>query len=422
VGYEITVDVSYTDAQGTAESLTSSATSAVANVNDDPTGSVSISGVASEGRTLTAVTSSITDADGLGTFSYQWYADGSAISGATSSAYTLTSSEIGSTITVGVSYTDAQGTAESLASSATSTVVERTTSDVTVFVENRAGNSFTGATGVMYSADGDSPFYLKATSLGPRNSFELIAKPTVLANSLDFTIIDSNTLGTVTLGSSLSGWTNTVNTSISNEYRFSGIGALDNSNAFAANTETVVATFTTTGATHKAFDISLSNVSVGSVDLADQTFSASTQSIHSSNGGTFQPEGDAMVWLDAVMSYNNSVSRDIKSADALDALRLSVGMTTSAGTATAYDYLAADFNQDGRVTSADALEILKSSVGLSGSLSAEWIFVDSNADLTGINRRDTTVTRGKALTDMGATENVTLTAILVGDVNDSYFG
>ena len=40
--------------QGTAESVASSATSAVANVNDDPTGSVTISGTATQGETLTA--------------------------------------------------------------------------------------------------------------------------------------------------------------------------------------------------------------------------------------------------------------------------------------------------------------------------------------------------------------------------------
>ena len=39
---------------GTEESVASSATSAVANVNDDPTGSVTISGTATQGETLTA--------------------------------------------------------------------------------------------------------------------------------------------------------------------------------------------------------------------------------------------------------------------------------------------------------------------------------------------------------------------------------
>ncbi|MDC6454790.1 hypothetical protein PQY68_06050, partial [Planktomarina temperata] len=122
VGTAISVRVSYTDGQGTAETLTSSATSSVQNVNDSPTGLASISGTAAEGETLMAVTSSIADADGLGSFSYQWLRDGTAISGATNSTYALTSGDVGTAISVRVSYTDGQGTAETLTSSATSSV------------------------------------------------------------------------------------------------------------------------------------------------------------------------------------------------------------------------------------------------------------------------------------------------------------
>ena len=71
VGKTITVTASYTDTQGTAESVASSATSAVANVNDDPTGSVTISGTATQGETLTA-SNTLADADGLGTITYTW--------------------------------------------------------------------------------------------------------------------------------------------------------------------------------------------------------------------------------------------------------------------------------------------------------------------------------------------------------------
>ncbi|MCE9688675.1 hypothetical protein LZP73_21245, partial [Shewanella sp. AS16] len=54
VGASISVVASYTDNQGTAESVTSSATAAVGNVNDAPTGSVSITGTAIEDQSLTA--------------------------------------------------------------------------------------------------------------------------------------------------------------------------------------------------------------------------------------------------------------------------------------------------------------------------------------------------------------------------------
>ena len=89
--------------------MQSSATSAVANVNDDPTGTVTITGTGRQGETVTANVSALADADGLGTLSYQWKADGTDISGATSSTYTLTQAEVGKAITVAVSYTDGGG-------------------------------------------------------------------------------------------------------------------------------------------------------------------------------------------------------------------------------------------------------------------------------------------------------------------------
>ncbi len=122
VGDTITVTVSYTDGGGTDETLTSAASAAVTNTNDDPDGAVTISGTASEGETLTADTSAISDADGLGAFSYQWQADGSAINGATGTTFELTQAQVGETITVKVSYTDGGNTAETLISAATATV------------------------------------------------------------------------------------------------------------------------------------------------------------------------------------------------------------------------------------------------------------------------------------------------------------
>ena len=122
VGKEITVNVSYTDGYGAVESLISNPTSSVININDDPTGTVTIDGVAGEDETLTANTSSLADEDGLGTFSYQWMADNVAISGAVSDTFTLTQSEVGKEITVNVSYTDGYEEVESLISDPTDTV------------------------------------------------------------------------------------------------------------------------------------------------------------------------------------------------------------------------------------------------------------------------------------------------------------
>jgi len=121
VGKTITVTASYTDLLGTAESVSSTATAAVVNVNDLPTGSVTITGTATQGQVLTAA-NTLADLDGLGPITYQWKANGTNISGATGSTYTLTQAEVGKTITVTASYTDLFGTAEAVSSSATASV------------------------------------------------------------------------------------------------------------------------------------------------------------------------------------------------------------------------------------------------------------------------------------------------------------
>ena len=125
VGKAITVRVAFTDDAENEESLTSTATAAVAaRPNSPATGLPTISGTAHEGETLTADTSGISDSDGLigVTYSYRWLADDTGIAGATGSSYTLTSEEVGKAITVRISFTDDAENEESLTSAATAAV------------------------------------------------------------------------------------------------------------------------------------------------------------------------------------------------------------------------------------------------------------------------------------------------------------
>jgi Ca2+-binding RTX toxin-like protein len=121
VGKKITVKASYTDMFGTAESVTSSATEAITNINDAPTGSVKIDGKTKQDQILTA-SNTIADADGLGVISYQWQSNNKDIANATQVTYKLTQADVGNVITVNANYTDAQGTKESVTSSATAKI------------------------------------------------------------------------------------------------------------------------------------------------------------------------------------------------------------------------------------------------------------------------------------------------------------
>ena len=101
--------------------------------NTAATGAPTITGTAQVGKTLTAVTTGITDADGLTspTYTYQWIrvdgTDEEDISGENSSTYTLVDADLGKTIKVKVSFTDDASNAETLTSAATVTVAADTT-------------------------------------------------------------------------------------------------------------------------------------------------------------------------------------------------------------------------------------------------------------------------------------------------------
>ena len=87
-------------------------------INTAATGQPIIIGITTVGSTLTANTSSISDANGIvnTTFTYQWLHSDTAISGATGSIYTVASADEGSAIKVRVTFTDDDGFSESLTS------------------------------------------------------------------------------------------------------------------------------------------------------------------------------------------------------------------------------------------------------------------------------------------------------------------
>ena len=182
VGAQISVQVTYTDGDGTAEGpLTSAPTAAVANVNDAPVGVPTISGTASKGQTLTANASGISDADGLGAFSYQWLRDGVAIGGATGSTYLLVNADVGTQISVQVTYTDGHGTAEGPLTSAPTAVVTDVNTAAVIGGTNSGSLTEDGilvANGNLTVSDpdtGEARFVAQAATAGTYGSFSIDA-------------------------------------------------------------------------------------------------------------------------------------------------------------------------------------------------------------------------------------------------------
>ncbi|RXZ32784.1 hypothetical protein D9O50_15410 [Oxalobacteraceae bacterium CAVE-383] len=202
VGKAISVKAAYTDGYGTVESVSSTATAAVVNTNDAPTGAVTITGLAAQGQTLTA-TNTLADADGLGAISYQWYADGIAINGATVDSFTLAQAQVGKAISVKASYTDGLGANESIASTNTAAVAnlnDTPTGSVTITGTPTQGQTLT-ASNSLNDADGlgtvSYQWYADGVAIAGANTASLTLVQTQVGKAISVTAGYTDNMGTV---------------------------------------------------------------------------------------------------------------------------------------------------------------------------------------------------------------------------------
>ena len=138
--------------------------------NTPATGAPTITGTATVGQTLTAVTTGIMDADGLTSvsYTYQWIrvaTDNTEtnIASATASTYTLVAADQGTTIKVTVSFTDDASNAETLTSAATAAVAAAVPNNPPAFSADTAARSVAENTaagqnvgGALTATDADS--------------------------------------------------------------------------------------------------------------------------------------------------------------------------------------------------------------------------------------------------------------------------
>lgn len=125
VGKTVRVLATSTDSLGGSTEF-SSAGQLIANVNDQPTGGVSLAGTLKQGQILSAA-NSLADADGLGAITYAWQgatsANGTYSMLATGASYQLAAGDVNHYIRVVASYTDGYGRSESVASAASASPI-----------------------------------------------------------------------------------------------------------------------------------------------------------------------------------------------------------------------------------------------------------------------------------------------------------
>ena len=178
-----------------------------------------------------------------------------------------------------------------------------------------------------------------------------------------------------------------------------------------AGQETVVTRFTPSEDSYNVVEESLTSVVSGDQVLADRTITFDNVLVDDSSI-IFTPEDNLIVWLDGLPSYSRT-SRAINAQDALEAFRLALNQSTTSGSKSA------DFDRNGPVSTTDALEILNSALRRP-NFDAEWVFIDTEADLDGIGRRSSSYDTGKLLMGMDSAESAVLIGMLLGDVNDSF--
>jgi hypothetical protein len=289
--------------------------------------------------------------------------------------------------------------------------------DVSTTVTDRFGNALSDAVVSAYEVQVGNDLFLREVGTSDTSSvFELVARPTEAVSSIDFEFLDNAGLIDFQVSSALSSWSIQSNSNTPDTVNFAGFGAVDGSQDLVAGQEVVLATFETSIDP----DFVIDGIFLNTTAQADISVGEIAAVSTNGNVTVHQVARGSDVYLDADKPIDDASDRAITANDALQALRLAVGLTKSDGKAEWHDYIAADINKDGQATANDALNILKFAVGLTDGPSADWVFVDGDADWSTIGRRNTSYEEGVWLEDVVADMSVNMTGILVGDVNGSY--
>lgn len=220
--------------------------------------------------------------------------------------------------------------------------------------------------------------------------------------------------------SEANGWL-LVENFVSNSY---SVGALSLNSTLTAGNLLGKATFALPMTAMNGAVLSVVNADIGATYSPDISVNYSKFYLGSSaqfNGVV--PDSNVVLSMErGIADMTPGGRKSITAADALDALKLSVGITASTGSGWK-ELIAGDINHDGRVTAADALEILKVSVGVN-TIQPSWVFVPNDAsinpNLGTMTKTTVTYKDDFNLSSITAPTSATIPGILVGDVNNSW--
>ncbi|MFU8898779.1 MAG: dockerin type I domain-containing protein [Roseinatronobacter sp.] len=122
--------------------------------------------------------------------------------------------------------------------------------------------------------------------------------------------------------------------------------------------------------------------------------------------------------LHVTRAYQSGTDESITALDALDVLRIAVGLNPSFGPASAQNFIAADINGDNAVTALDALEVLRAAVGLPSEHAPRWVFFDAETDFSAmqLDRTNSFAEAGVELATLTTGQPLAMTGILLGNM------
>lgn len=102
--------------------------------------------------------------------------------------------------------------------------------------------------------------------------------------------------------------------------------------------------------------------------------------------------------------------------DALDVLRLGVGLEPTFGPATPFDLIAADVDRNGDIGVQDALHVLRAAVGLDAPGAGETVLIDPMQPLDELTPNSVTYQSGVDLAGLDSDLSLSLNAVVLGDL------
>ncbi len=95
---------------------------------------------------------------------------------------------------------------------------------------------------------------------------------------------------------------------------------------------------------------------------------------------------------------------------------MSVGLEPKWGDVAPENLIAADIIQDGTINALDALAILQAAVGQTSDYTPDWVFLDADADLSGISVNSVSYDTGASVELVDGEFAVEMTSILLGNM------